>query len=79
MPARTKVYIIGPVHMTKVVAALPTYGKNPLNISSSEPCQMSLKLGIQQKGLEPLKTYINDDPGLTLTYFTTRSTFTLLH
>ena len=35
---------------------------------------MTLKLGTQQKGLEPYKVCINDDPGLTLTYFTTRST-----
>ena len=31
---------------------------------------MTLKLGRKQKGLKPYKTYINDDPGLTLTYFT---------
>ena len=30
---------------------------------------MTLKLYKQQKGLKPYKSYINDDPGLTLTYF----------
>ena len=34
---------------------------------------MILKLGLQQQGLKLYKVYINDDPGLTLTYFTTRS------
>ena len=34
---------------------------------------MTLKLNRQQKGLEPYKIYINDDPGLTLTYFMARS------
>ena len=31
---------------------------------------MTLKLGSKQKGLKPHKCYINDDTGLTLTYFT---------
>ena len=35
--------------------------------------QITLKLGKMQKGLEPYRFYINDDPGLTLTYFTARS------
>ena len=34
---------------------------------------MILKLGMQYWGLELYKVYINDDPGLTLTYFTARS------
>ena len=34
---------------------------------------MILKLGIQHWGLKLYKVYINDDPGLTLTYFTARS------
>ena len=33
---------------------------------------MTLKLNRQQKGLDPYKSYINDDPGLTLTYFMAR-------
>ena len=31
---------------------------------------MILKLGMQHQGLKLYKVYINDDPGLTLTYFT---------
>ena len=34
---------------------------------------MILKLRMQHQGLELLNNYINDDPGLTLTYFTARS------
>ena len=34
---------------------------------------MILKLGVQHQGLKLYKVYINDDPGLTLTYFTARS------
>ena len=34
---------------------------------------MILKLGMYHRGLKVYKVYINDDPGLTLTYFTARS------
>ena len=34
---------------------------------------MILKLGMLHLGLELYKAYINDDPGLTLTYFMARS------
>ena len=34
---------------------------------------MILKIGIQHQGLKPYKVYINDELGLTLTYFTARS------
>ena len=34
---------------------------------------MILKLGMKHRGLKLSKVYINDDPGLTLTYFTARS------
>ena len=34
---------------------------------------MILKHGMLHKGLKLFKVYINDDPGLTLTYFTGRS------
>ena len=47
------------------------YGKNPLNIFFSRT--MTMKLCTQQKGLEPHKSFINDDPRLTLTYYTARS------
>ena len=53
---------------------MPVYGKNPLKIFFSRTVsQMTLKLRKKQKGLEPYKNYINDDPGLTLTYFMARS------
>ena len=34
---------------------------------------MILKLGMQHQGLKLYNVYINDNPGLTLTYFTARS------
>ena len=34
---------------------------------------MILKLGMQHRGPKVYKVYINDDPGMTLTYFTPRS------
>ena len=34
---------------------------------------MILKFGMQHRGLNLYKVYINGDPGLTLTYFTARS------
>ena len=34
---------------------------------------MILKLGMQHGGLEVYKVYINDDLGMTMTYFTSRS------
>ena len=34
---------------------------------------MILKLGIEHQGFKLYKVYINDDPGLTLTYFAARS------
>ena len=34
---------------------------------------MILKLGMQHRELKFYKVYINDDPGLTLTYFMARS------
>ena len=36
---------------------------------------MILKLGIKHRGFKLYKVYINDDPGLTLTYFTAMSNF----
>ena len=35
---------------------------------------MILKLGLKHQGEELYKVYINHDPGMTLTYFTARST-----
>ena len=35
---------------------------------------MILKLSLKHLGIELYKVYINHDPGMTLTYFTVRST-----
>ena len=58
--------------MTKK-ATMPIYDKNPLKVFSRTTSQMTLKHGTQQNGLESYKVYINYDPRLALTYFTTRS------
>ena len=36
---------------------------------------MILKLGMKHLGMELYKVYINHDPGMTLTFFTARSTW----
>ena len=68
----TKVYINGPGHMTKMAATL-IYGKNPLKIISRTGRPIFTKLGMQHRGHLPIIVYINDDPRITLTYFTARS------
>ena len=69
----TKVYINGPGHITKM-AATPIYGKNPSKIFFSRTGRPIItKLGMYHRGLLPIIVYINDDPGMTLTYFTARS------
>ena len=45
------------------------FGVSPVKYSDS----MILKLGMQHQRLKLYKVYINDDLGLTLTYFTARS------
>ena len=68
-----RVCINGLGHMTKM-AAMPIYGKNPSKIFfSGTGGQISMKLGMQHRGLQPIIVYTNDDPGVTLTYFTARS------
>ena len=63
-----KVYINGPGHMAKM-ADTPIYGK--IFYRTGSP--MILKPGMQHQGLKLYKVHINDDPGLTLTYFMARS------
>ena len=54
--------------MTKT-AAMPIYGKKTLKIfSSGTESPLILKLGMQQLGLKLYIVYINDAPGLTMTY-----------
>ena len=36
---------------------------------------ISTKLGMKNRGLKPIIDCTNDNPGLTLTYFTARSNF----
>ena len=58
----------GPGHMSKM-AAMPIYGY----IFSGTERSMTLKLGMQHRELECYQVCSNDDPGLTLTYFTVGS------
>ena len=68
------VYINYLVHMTKM-AAMPIYGKNPSKIFFSESgSSISTKLSMKHQRLKYYNVYINHDPVVTLTYFTTRST-----
>ena len=59
-------------HMTKM-AATPIYGKNPSKIIFSRTGGPFTKLGMWHRELQPIIVCSNDDPGLTLTYFTARS------
>ena len=65
-------YINDPGHMTKV-AAMPIYGKNPSKIFFSGTGGPT-KLAMKHQWLKYYNVYINHDPVMTLTYFTTRST-----
>ena len=67
-------YINNLVHMTKM-AAMTIYGKNPSKIFFSETGgPISKKLGMKHQWLKYYNVYINHDPVVILTYFTTRST-----
>ena len=69
-----KVCINGQGHMTKM-AAMAINSKKPLkNFISRTRRRMILKLGMKHQVLELYKVYINHEPGMTLTYFTARST-----
>ena len=53
---------------------MPIYGKNLKKIFFSRTkWPMTLKLGMQHWVLKCYQVCSNDDPGLTLTYFTARS------
>ena len=67
-------FINNPGHITKM-AAMPIYGKNPSKFffcGTTGP--ISTKLDMKHKGLEDYNVFINHDLGLTLTYFTAKST-----
>ena len=59
--------------MTKM-AAMPIYGKNPLEIFSGTGTPISKKLGMEHRWLKYYNAYINHDPVMTLTFFMARST-----
>ena len=60
-------------HMTKM-AATPIYDKNPSKIFFSGTGRpIFTKHGMWHRGLQPIIVCSNDDPGLTLTYFTAKS------
>ena len=69
----TKVCSNGPGHMPKM-AAMPIYTKNLNKIFfSGTKRPMALNFGMHHWVLEYYQICSNDDPGLTLTYFTARS------
>ena len=60
-------------HMTKM-ATTPIYGKKPSKIFFSRTGWPNYtKLGMKHWGLQPIIVCSNDDPGVTLKYFTERS------
>ena len=64
-----KINIIkGQGHMTKMAAM------SPLRIFSRTRRPMILEFGMKHQAMELYKVYIGHDPGMTLTYFTARST-----
>ena len=59
--------------MTKI-AATPIYGKTPSKIFFSRTGgPIFTKIGMKHRGLQPIIVCSNDDPGVTLPYFTERS------
>ena len=68
-----KVYINGQGHMTKMAAmAINTKNTKILFFRTRGP--MILKLDMKDRVEELYKVYTNHDPGMTLTFFTARST-----
>ena len=56
------------------MAATPIYNKNPSKIFFSRSgWPIFTKLGMYHRGLQPIIVCSNDDPGMTLTYFTAMS------
>ena len=66
-----KIYKHDAGHMAKMAATL-IYGKNPSKFSGTG-WPISTKLGMKHWGLQLIIVCSNDDPGVTLTYFTARS------
>ena len=57
------------------MAAMSVYGKSLSKIFSGTGRPISMKLGMQHPGLQPVIVCSNGDPGVTLTYFTAKSNF----
>ena len=55
--------------------AMPIYGKNLKIFFSGIKQPMTLKVGMRHRVLKYYPICSNDDPGLTLTYFTAKSNF----
>ena len=68
----TKVCINGPGHMTKMVP-MPIYGKNLKNLLLQNWRADFHETWYVASGTPAHHIFINDDPGVTLTYFTARS------
>ena len=65
--------------MTKM-AVMAINSKNLLKSFFSRTRRpMILKLGKNHQAIELYKVYINHDPGMTLTFFTARSTYVAMH
>ena len=62
--------------MTKM-ASMPIYGKNLKNHPLWNQNADDLKVDMQHWVLEYYQVYSNNDPGMTLIYFTARSTMLL--
>ena len=61
------------------MATMPIYGKKPSKIFFSGTGRpISMKLGMQHPGLQPVIFCSNDDPGVTLTYSTAKANFVIL-
>ena len=69
-----KFYINGQGHMTRMAAMAINRKKTLKTFFYRTRRPMILKLGVKHQGMELYKVYINHDPGMTLTYFTARST-----
>ena len=72
----TKVCSNGPGHVTKI-AAMPIYGKKPFKNLLPNQQANELRTWYTTSGTGALQSCSNEDPGLTLTYFTARSTLLL--
>ena len=58
-----------------MMVATPIYGKTLQKSSSPEPVDRFPRNLVCSIGDQPIIVCSNDDPGLTLTYFTARSNF----